>query len=76
MSPFQFEIALGAMEHRAKVTQAHHDWLGRDINTGRNSDFDADTLAYALLAPHPKMNFALSQREAIDVAAYLSTLAR
>ena len=43
---------------------------------GRNSGFDADTLAYALLAPHPKMNFALSQREAIDVAAYISTLAR
>jgi hypothetical protein len=43
---------------------------------GRNSGLDADTLAYALLALHPKMNFALSQREAIDVAAYVSTLAR
>jgi hypothetical protein len=43
---------------------------------GRKSGFDADLLAYALLEPHPKMNFALSRREAIDVAAYISTLAK
>jgi mono/diheme cytochrome c family protein len=43
---------------------------------GRKSGFDADTLAYALLEPHPRMNFALTRREAIDVAAYISTLAR
>jgi cytochrome c len=41
---------------------------------GRKSGFDADLLAYALLEPHPKMNFALSRREAIDVAAYISAL--
>ena len=42
---------------------------------GRKSSFDADTLAFALLEPHPKMNFALSRRE-IDVAAYISALAK
>ena len=43
---------------------------------GRKSGFDADLLAYALLEPHPKMNFAPSRREAIDVAAYISTHAK
>ena len=43
---------------------------------GRKSGFDADLLAYALLEPHPKMNFAPSRREAIDVAAYIGTLAK
>jgi hypothetical protein len=28
------------------------------------------------LEPHPKMNFALTRREANDVAAYMSTLAK
>ena len=43
---------------------------------GRKSGFDADLLAYALLEPHPKMNFAPSRCEAIDVAAYIGTLAK
>jgi mono/diheme cytochrome c family protein len=43
---------------------------------GRKRGFDAGALAYALLEPHPKMNFALTQREAEDVAAYISTLAK
>ena len=42
----------------------------------RKSGFDAGALAYALLEPHPKMNFALTQREAEDVAAYISTLSK
>jgi hypothetical protein len=29
---------------------------------GRKSGFDADMLAYALLEPHPKMNFAVAAR--------------
>ena len=43
---------------------------------GRKRGFDASALAYALLEPHPKMNFALTQREAEDVAAYISTLSK
>ena len=43
---------------------------------GRKRGFDADMLAYALLEPHPRMNFALTRREAIDFAAYISTLAK
>jgi mono/diheme cytochrome c family protein len=38
--------------------------------------FNADVLAYSLLDPHPRMNEALTRREAQDVAAYISTLAR
>jgi cytochrome c len=43
---------------------------------GRKNGFDAAALAFALLEPHPKMNFSPSQRDAADVAAYISTLAR
>ena len=43
---------------------------------GRKNGFDAEMLAYALLAPHPKMNFVPTQNEAMDVAAYISTLAK
>jgi mono/diheme cytochrome c family protein len=42
----------------------------------RKFNFDADMLVFHLLDPHPKMNFALTRREANDVAAYMSTLAR
>jgi mono/diheme cytochrome c family protein len=41
---------------------------------GRKNDFDPGSLAFALLDPHPKMNFALTRREAADVAAYISSL--
>jgi mono/diheme cytochrome c family protein len=40
----------------------------------RKFNFDPDMLAFHLREPHPKMNFALTQREANDVAAYMSTL--
>jgi cytochrome c len=43
---------------------------------GRNNGFDPAALAFALLGPHPKMNFSPTQRDAADVAAYISTLAR
>jgi cytochrome c len=43
---------------------------------GRKNGFDAAALAFALLEPHPKMNFSPSQRDAADVAAYISTLSR
>jgi mono/diheme cytochrome c family protein len=43
---------------------------------GSKNGFDAAALAFALLEPHPKMNFSPSQRDAADVAAYISTLAR
>jgi mono/diheme cytochrome c family protein len=40
----------------------------------RQFDFNADLLTFHLLEPHPKMNFALTRREADDVAAYMSAL--
>ena len=35
-----------------------------------------DVLAFLLLHPHPRMNVPLTRREAEDLAAYFSTLAR
>ena len=35
-----------------------------------------DVLAFLLLYPHPRMNVPLTRREAEDIAAYISTLAR
>ncbi len=43
---------------------------------GRKNAFDAAALAFALLEPHPKMNFSPTQRDAADVAAYISTLSK
>jgi hypothetical protein len=33
-------------------------------------------LAFSLLDPHPRMNLTLTRREAQDIAAYISTLAK
>jgi hypothetical protein len=33
-------------------------------------------LAFALLDPHPRMNFVLTRREAQDIAAFINTLAK
>ena len=39
------------------------------------SNFNATTLAYFLLDPHPKMpNFPLNRVEAADIAAYIASL--
>ena len=35
-----------------------------------------ELIAYAILAPHPRMNVMLSRREAQDIAAYIATLAK
>ena len=35
-----------------------------------------DVVAFLLLHPHPRMNVPLTRREAEDIAAYISTLAR
>jgi mono/diheme cytochrome c family protein len=43
---------------------------------GRKRGFEAAALAYAILDPHPKMNFIPTQQEAADVAAYISGLSK
>lgn len=35
-----------------------------------------EMIAFAILAPHPRMNLTLSRREAEDIAAYIATLAK
>ena len=35
-----------------------------------------EAIAFAILAPHPRMNVTLSRREAQDIAAYIATLAK
>ncbi len=40
----------------------------------RSHNYDAASLAFALLGPHPKMNFAPTQREVDDLAAFISGL--
>lgn len=35
-----------------------------------------ELIAFAILAPHPRMNVTLSRREAQDIAAYIATLAK
>ena len=35
-----------------------------------------ELIAFAILAPHPRMNVTLSRREAEDLAAYIATLAK
>ena len=33
-------------------------------------------IAFAILAPHPRMNMTVSRRDAEDIAAYIATLAK
>ena len=42
----------------------------------RKYGHDASALSFAILAPHPKMNFTPDRTDAADVAAWLSTLPR
>jgi mono/diheme cytochrome c family protein len=35
-----------------------------------------EAIAFAILAPHPRMNMTVSRREAEDIAAYVATLAK
>jgi len=35
-----------------------------------------EAIAFAILAPHPRMNLALSRRDAQDIGAYIATLAK
>ncbi|MGP0091648.1 MAG: c-type cytochrome [Xanthobacteraceae bacterium] len=42
----------------------------------RKLGFGGDALAFALMGPHPKMNFSPTRREADDIAAYMRTLAK
>jgi mono/diheme cytochrome c family protein len=35
-----------------------------------------EAIAFAILAPHPRMNVTLSRREAQDIAAYIATFAK
>ena len=42
----------------------------------QGSSTQADVLAFLLLHPHPRMNVMITRREAEDLAAYISTLAR
>lgn len=41
---------------------------------GRKHRFDATAIGFAILEPHPKMNFTPSPVDADDIAAYVSTL--
>ena len=46
------------------------------IAIARKFNFNADMLVFELIEMHPKMNFALTRREANDVAAYMSALGK
>ena len=35
-----------------------------------------ELIAFAILEPHPRMNLSFTRREAQDIAAYISTLAK
>jgi len=35
-----------------------------------------ELIAFAILSPHPKMNFMPSRRDAQDIAVYIATLAK
>ena len=35
-----------------------------------------EQIAFAILAPHPRMNVTFSRRDAQDIAAYIATLAK
>ncbi len=42
----------------------------------RQNGFNAEMLAYLILAPHPLMNLTFTREEAEDLAAYIASLRR
>ncbi len=42
----------------------------------RKYGFDASAIRFAIVGPHPKMNFTPDPAEATDIAAYIATLKR
>jgi mono/diheme cytochrome c family protein len=40
----------------------------------RQNGFNAEMLAYLILAPHPRMNLTFTREEADDLAAYIASL--
>jgi hypothetical protein len=40
----------------------------------RQNGFNAEMLAYLILAPHPRMNLTFTREEAEDLAAYIVSL--
>lgn len=61
-----------APDERGPVTEAPPF-----ASIGRKPDFNASTLTFFLLDPHPKMpSMALTRNEASDLAAYIASLAR
>jgi mono/diheme cytochrome c family protein len=40
----------------------------------RENGFNAEMLAYLILAPHPRMNLTFTREEAEDLAAYIASL--
>jgi mono/diheme cytochrome c family protein len=57
-------------------------WMTRDevadappfVVIAGEDDFNADMLVFRVLGSHPKTDFALTRRQANDIAAYMSTL--
>jgi hypothetical protein len=43
---------------------------------GRKFASRSETLAFAILNPHPRMSVTLTRPEAQDIAAYINSLAR
>jgi mono/diheme cytochrome c family protein len=46
-----------------------------DVIAGKYG-FDAQTLAYSMLEPHPRMNVTLTRSDADDIATYIATLGK
>jgi cytochrome c len=57
-------------------------WMTRDevadappfVVIAGEDDFNADMLVFRVLGSHPNTDFALTRRQANDIAAYMSTL--
>jgi mono/diheme cytochrome c family protein len=46
------------------------------VTIARKNGFGVEMLAYSILEPHPRMNLAITRREANDVAAYILSFAK
>jgi hypothetical protein len=65
----------------AAISLAHGTCLGRSrlarrriCLPARQNGFNAEMLAYLILAPHPRMNLTFTREEAEDLAAYIASL--
>jgi hypothetical protein len=70
------QTALLALPHRRTKLAPGGRRLAAVQTIARQYGNAPEQIAFAILAPHPRMNVTFSRRDAQDIAAYIATLGK